>query len=76
MKNQLTRTKIPAGIPDGVIVANKTGELYTVENDSAVIYSENGDYILCIMTNDVQDTYKARNVISDVSMKLYSNLCE
>lgn len=76
MKNQLTKTKIPAGIPDGVIVANKTGELSTVENDSAIIYSEKGDYILCVMTNDVQDTFTARNVIADVSMKLYSILCE
>lgn len=75
MKNQLTRTKIPAGIPDVVIVANKTGELSTVENDSAIIYSEKGDYIMCVMTNDIQDTYTARNVIADVSSEIYEVLC-
>lgn len=75
MKNQLTRTKIPAGIPDEVTVANKTGELSTVENDSAIIYSEKGDYIMCVMTNDVQDTYTARNVIADFSSEIYEVLC-
>ena len=75
MKNQITRTKIPAGIPDGVIVANKSGELSVVENDSAIVYSAKGDYILCIMTNDVQDTYAARNVIANVSARVYETLC-
>lgn len=76
MKHQIIRTKIPAGIPDDVVVANKTGELSTVENDSAIIYSKNFDYILCVMINDIQDTYAAQNDISHVSEIIYAYLCK
>lgn len=64
MKEQITRTKIPAGITDGTIVANKSGELSSVENDAAIIYADFGTYIMCAMTNDVYDTSSARNSIA------------
>lgn len=57
------RTKIPSGITDGTVVANKTGELASVENDSAIIYSSNGVYIMCVMTQDLTNTAIARNAI-------------
>ena len=53
------RHKIPAGVPKGVETANKTGELYTkdengknvaVQNDAAVIFAEDHPYVLVIMT--------------------------
>ena len=38
LKMQTRQNKIPAQMPDGVKVANKTGELDTVENDAGIIY--------------------------------------
>ncbi len=38
MKQQERTTKIPAGIPQGIPVANKTGELEDVEHDVAIVY--------------------------------------
>lgn len=73
MKNQKTRTKIPAGIPEDIIVANKTGELSTVENDAAIVFAENGIYYLCIMTGDLYDTDEARNIIASVSSAIYNS---
>ena len=37
LKQQERTDKIPAGVPDEVEVANKTGELNDVENDAALI---------------------------------------
>lgn len=74
MKNQVTRTKIPAGITDGTLVANKTGELANVENDAAIIYADTGVYILCIMTNDLSDTETARNAIAQTSAVVYNSM--
>ena len=39
MLKQQTRYKIPKGVPDGVLVGNKTGEMDIVENDVAVVYA-------------------------------------
>ena len=36
--SQDTRYKIPAGLPEGVLCGNKTGEMDTTENDAAIIY--------------------------------------
>ena len=53
------RQKIPAGIPSDIETANKTGELYThdqngtgitVQNDAAVIFAPDHPYILVVMT--------------------------
>lgn len=63
LKAQTVRTKIPAGITDGTVVANKTGELANVENDSAIVYADNGAYILCIMSDELTDTASAREAI-------------
>ncbi|SDA31804.1 beta-lactamase class A [Ruminococcus sp. YE71] len=43
------RDKIPAGIPNGCAVANKTGETDDVSHDSAIVSTPNGDYIIVIM---------------------------
>ena len=71
MKAQKTRTKIPAGITDGTVVANKTGELAAVENDTAIVYAKNGPYIICVMCTNLSNTYTARQAISKASAQVY-----
>ena len=53
------RQKIPAGVPSDIETANKTGELYThdqngtgitVQNDAAIIFAPDHPYILVVMT--------------------------
>lgn len=61
MRDQIARNryKIPAGVPEDVDTANKTGELFTtnsegvsvdVQNDAAIIYAKDHPYILVVMT--------------------------
>lgn len=52
LKGQQRRFKIPRDLPAGVVVANKTGETSTAQNDVGIVYSEKGDYIICIMISD------------------------
>ncbi len=44
------RDKIPAGVPYGSDVANKTGEIEDYSHDAAIVYSPGADYILVIMS--------------------------
>jgi beta-lactamase class A len=61
MRAQIARNryKIPAGVPEGIETANKTGELFTtdengvnvtIQNDAAIIFVDNHPYVLTVMT--------------------------
>lgn len=70
MQQQQRRGKIPAGIPSGVTVGNKTGELADVENDAAIVYG--GDtFVLCVMSEDLSDNYSAQRFIARISGAVY-----
>ena len=73
LKMQQRRNKIPANLPDGVKVANKTGELDDVENDAGVIYNtaKNIDLVVCFMSQDLTDSSEAQAVIAQDSRLIY-----
>jgi len=68
---QTRRGKIPAGLPANAKVANKTGELTDTENDAAIVYTLNGDYIIVVMSSDLKDVDAARLEIVDISSEVY-----
>lgn len=72
--NQHTRYKIPSGLPEGVLCGNKSGEMDTTENDAAIIYSENCDYILVILSSDWYSKDEAIYRISSLSRMVYEYL--
>lgn len=75
MRQQERTGKIPAGVPENVETANKTGELSDVENDAAIIFGENGAYTVCVMMSDLSDTSAARSVIRELSAQIYEYMC-
>ena len=50
LRAQQVRDLIPALLPDGVEIANKTGLIERVLHDSAIVYAPGGNYILVVMT--------------------------
>lgn len=71
LKQQTRTGKIPAGLPDGTACANKTGELSDTENDVAIVFTDKGDYVICVMSNNVPDTAEARSNVAVVSQMVY-----
>ncbi len=71
MLNQGTRYKIPKALPDNVLVGNKTGETDTIENDTAVVYTSAGDYILCVFSSNWSSKDQAQHRITDISRTVY-----
>ena len=73
LKMQQRRNKIPANLPDGVKVANKTGELDDVENYAGIIYNtaKNIDLVVCFMSQDLTDSSEAQAVIAQDSRLIY-----
>ncbi len=74
MLNQQTRYKIPAGLPEGVSCGNKTGEMDTTENDAAVVYGKECDYILVILSSDWGSKDQAISRIASMSSMVYKFL--
>lgn len=73
LKLQTRTNKIPAQMPEGVHVANKTGELANVENDAGIIYdTANGiDLVIVFMSENLTDTGAAQSAIAQNSRMIY-----
>lgn len=62
--------KIPEGVPEGIRIANKTGETDSDQHDIAIVYGPKTTYILCIMSEGcAEDT--AIDYIRNISRTVY-----
>ncbi|PWG65364.1 serine hydrolase [Bifidobacterium callitrichidarum] len=78
LEGQTRRNKIPSGVPAGIQVANKTGELAGVENDAAIVWGKAADgsardYVLVVMTSGV-DSATAQQAIVGASSAVYAGM--
>lgn len=74
LEQQTRRNKIPAGLPAGVRCGNKTGELANVENDAAIVWTEDGAYVLCVMVSDTPAPGTTQSQIAHLSQSVYQYL--
>ena len=72
LKAQTRRGKIPAGIPEGVTVANKTGETTFAENDAAIVYSNGADYIIVVMSKNGKNSVSQIQKISKITYEWFN----
>ena len=70
---QTRRNKIPAQMPSGVSIANKTGELSDVENDAGIIYNSSNDLIIVFMSENVLQPGTAQSTIASLSRQIYDS---
>ena len=70
--NQELRYKIPKGLGETALAANKTGETDDIENDIALVFTPKGDYILCVFSTGWSDKKAAQSRITEISAKTYS----
>lgn len=74
LSDQKRNNKIPAALPKGVKTANKTGELAGLsECDAAIVFTPNCDYILCILTEPINNS-AAISAIQDVLKMVYDTM--
>jgi len=65
--------KITAGLPPGVRVAHKTGEITAHSHDAAIVYPPGRKpYVLVVLTRGIQDGARASKLIADISSIVYA----
>ncbi len=74
LKRQQILHKIPAGVPEGVQTANKTGELDYMQGDAAIVYAPSGTYILVVIADDLVNAGAAQAQIRELSGYVYDFL--
>ncbi|MGN1116118.1 MAG: serine hydrolase [Candidatus Ornithomonoglobus sp.] len=72
LRQQQVLHKIPSGVPEGIVTANKTGELEYLEGDAAIVYAPLGTYILVIISQDMDDPGTAQSQIRNISSYIYN----
>lgn len=71
MSAQTIKTKIPSKLPFEVTVANKTGELDTVENDIGLVLDSTKPFAIVILTNDVYNSSAIREAIGEFALQAF-----
>lgn len=72
LKGQEFNEKIPAGLPPGIPVAHKTGDITGFHHDAAIVYPPGEKpYILVVMTEGYQDEKDANRTIAAISQVVW-----
>ena len=71
--NQKRRYKIPAGVPAGIRVANKTGETNSCQHDMAIVYGARSTYVITVFSQNVSEETGIRGV-KEISRTVYNYL--
>lgn len=69
---QTRREKIPALLPKGTWVANKTGETDDIQADVGIVFSPGGDFVICVIVNQTFDGLESQQTIAQLSERIYS----
>jgi beta-lactamase class A len=73
LERQEFRAKIPAGLPAGVRVANKTGWITAVSHDAAIVFPPaDPPYVLVVLTRGVAEDEAAETLIAEISRRVWA----
>lgn len=70
LKRQTFKDAIPAGIPAGVAVAHKTGNITRIHHDAAVVFARK-PYVLVLLVRGIQDEKQSAALMARLSKSVY-----
>ena len=71
LKRQKHNEGIPTGLPAGIEVAHKTGEITRIHHDAGVVYAKR-PYVLVVLVRGIDDQAASGRLIANVSRTIYS----
>jgi len=70
LKRQSFNEAIPAGLPKGIAVAHKTGDITKVHHDAAIVYAKR-PFVLVLLVRGIEDEKVAYALMADITRDLY-----
>jgi len=70
LKRQKFNEGIPAGLPPGISVAHKTGEITKIHHDAAIVFAQR-PYVLVILVRGLADIKQSAALMAQISSDLY-----
>jgi beta-lactamase class A len=70
LERQTFNDGIPAGLPAGMRVAHKTGEISKIQHDAAIVYAPR-PFVLVILTRGIADPKESSALIAAITRQLY-----
>lgn len=67
LKRQKYNERIPAGLPENVVVAHKTGSIKGVRNDAGIVYAPAGPYAIALFSKGLSDEKGGVDALADLS---------
>jgi beta-lactamase class A len=70
LERQTFNNRIPAGLPPGIRVAHKTGEITRIQHDAAIVYAGR-PFVLVILVRGLEDARQGSALAADITRVLY-----
>jgi len=72
LKQQKVKDRLPRYLPEGTVVAHKTGLERGIVHDAGIVFSAGGNYIICVMLSNASSYKKAKKFIAQLSLLTYN----
>ena len=73
LKRQKFHDAIPAGLPEGIVVAHKTGNITKIHHDAAIVYGPR-PYVLVVLVRGIEDQKVSGALIASISREIWTGL--
>jgi beta-lactamase class A len=73
LKRQAFNNAIPAGVPPGVAVAHKTGDITRIHHDAGIVFAPR-PYVLVLLVRGIQDQKQSAALLASLSKAVYESL--
>jgi beta-lactamase class A len=70
LRRQTVNDRIPAGLPPGVAVAHKTGEITRIRHDAAIVYAPR-PFVLVVLIRGLNDGKRASALAAGITRLIY-----
>jgi beta-lactamase class A len=70
LERQTFNECIPAGLPPGIRVAHKTGEITKIHNDAAIVFAPR-PFVLVILVRGIADKKESAALMAEITRRLY-----
>ena len=70
LERQTFNNRIPAGLPKGIPVAHKTGEITKIQHDAAIVYADR-PFVLVVLVRGLDDATAGSALTADITRVLH-----